>query len=113
MRSLQTASRKQVPLLFLPAPGLLADARHFDRLVPEWPSVNRHLAEAKAKREELVALGVQPTRELLTIPPDPINPAYESNEAITAAEDEFWYWSKELSIWKRFLRWRKLSPRVY
>ena len=42
----------------------------------------------------------------MTIAPDPENPEYESREKINAASDEFYFWSEQLSVWQRFLRWR-------
>ena len=56
---------------------------------------------------ELVSLAGRPTRGLISIPPDPINPAWDSREAIDMALEEGSHWTTELGIWIRFLRWRK------
>ncbi len=58
-------------------------------------------------RDELVSLAGRPTRDLISIPPDPINPAWDSREAIDMAREEGSHWTTELGIWIRFLRWRK------
>ncbi|KAK3899025.1 hypothetical protein C8A05DRAFT_46801 [Staphylotrichum tortipilum] len=73
----------------------------------ERPTVQGDLESARALRDTLVALGGRPTRQMKTVPLDPINPEYESDEMFAAPLRESSYWGDELYLWKRFVRWRK------
>lgn len=79
-----------------------------NRDVPaERPTAQGDLDSARALRDTLAVLGGRPTRELKTIAPDAVNPEYESADMFAAALGEYSFWASELSLWKRFVRWRK------